>query len=94
MTMKNDDASSQVTKVVRVPVFPGSQVIRMVRFPVFPGSQVIRMVRFPMSRFSGTQNGLFSSISRIPGVHSEQISIIINFRIETCDDKHMTLDPT
>ena len=45
-----------------------------------------------ISRFTGTQNGSFSSISRIPGFHSEQISIIIDFGIESYDDnKNMTL---
>ena len=37
-----------MTKLVRVPVFPGSQVSRMIRFAVFPGSQVTRMVCFPI----------------------------------------------
>ena len=66
MTINKYDASSQVTKLVRVPVFPGSQVIRIVLF-------------YCISRFSGDQNGSFSNISRFSGRQNYLFSTISKF---------------
>ena len=43
----------QVTRMVRVSIFPGSQVIKSCGFPTFSGSQEIKSCGFPI--FPGSQ---------------------------------------